>query len=286
MMLFLTTPVFAQNQNSLRKDMEFLTSPALNGRGAGTGSDITAAIYVSERARLLGYKEVKIDNFSIEGCAEKAVNGVNVEATKPSFQNNHKTIILGAHLDGASPNEKGEFVPAADDNASGSAVLMRIAEKVAERNWNNDILLVWFGAEEKGLCGSLYFTANHDTTNYLYMINLDMVGRPVNDLFSVYLEGDDENLNIRKAFFEANIKNRSEMIIGLGEYAKNNWEWWSDHYTFKAKAKIPAVMVNDGHLADTHTPADSLDKINFEYMEKVANLIHSALIELDKKSPD
>ncbi|MDO8430277.1 MAG: M28 family peptidase [bacterium] len=290
MMLFLVAPVFAQDQSSLHKDMEFLTSPALKGRGAGTGSDMVAAIYVSERMKSLGYK-VKIDSFSfvINGCtAQEAVSGVNVEAFQSGLIKNAKTIIIGAHLDGASPSEEGEFVPAADDNASGSAALLYLAEKLSKKKWNHNMMLVAFGAEEKGLCGSLYFVITHSRKNYLYMINMDMVGRPTDGSLSVYIEGDDENLELRRAFLEANMTRAVDLTVKLGEYTKNKWEWWSDHYAFSKhrKSKIPAVMVNDGHINDIHTPADSLDKIDFEYMEKVVNLVYEALVELDKKDPN
>ena len=284
-MLFLAAPVFAQDQSSLHQDMEFLTSPGFRGRGAGTGSDRVAAIYVLNRVvpLTLGYHMVKIEDFSIDGGRnDGVVTGVDVGVMKLGSTIKPNTIVLGAHLDGASPSEDGEFVPAADDNASGSTALLYLAEKISKRNWNNNIMLLWFGAEETGLCGSLFFVVNNDTKNYLYMINMDMVGRPTDDNLSVYLEGDDENPELRRAFLEANTRSGVSLNLKLGEYAKNPWEWWSDHYAFQVKTKVPAVMVNDGHIDDIHTPADSLDKIDFEYMEKVANLVYEALVELDQ----
>src|SRR5690606_31548618 len=82
--------------------------------------------------------------------------------------------------------------PGADDNASGTAALLEIAEKLEAHkdSLKRSVLLIAFGAEEQGLLGSKYFTENPVValSQIVLMINMDMVGR-LNDQNQVYMGG-------------------------------------------------------------------------------------------------
>jgi Zn-dependent M28 family amino/carboxypeptidase len=95
-------------------------------------------------------------------------------------------VVAGAHLDSVPAG------PGLNDNGSGSAVLLEVAEHLAEVRPRNRLRFVWWGAEELGLIGSRHYVAQLSPkarrAHALYL-NLDMVGSPNYVLF-VY-DGED-----------------------------------------------------------------------------------------------
>jgi Zn-dependent M28 family amino/carboxypeptidase len=86
-------------------------------------------------------------------------------------------VVVGAHLDSVVPG------PGINDNGSGSATILEIAETFAaqSREARNKLRFMWFGAEELGLVGSNYYVANlsaGETADIMAMLNFDMVGSP------------------------------------------------------------------------------------------------------------
>jgi aminopeptidase Y len=111
----------------------------------------------------------------------------NVLAETPRGDLNN-VIMAGAHLD--SVNEG----PGIQDNGSGSAALLETALQMAKVKPRNEVRFAWWGAEESGLVGSIYYVNNlsqgeiDDITLYL---NFDMIGSP-NYVFFIY-DGDDSD---------------------------------------------------------------------------------------------
>lgn len=100
----------------------------------------------------------------------------------------NNTIMVGAHLDSVNAG------PGINDNGSGSAALLEVAEQMAKVKPRNKVRFVWWGAEESGLVGSNYYVDNlteaqkDQITLYL---NFDMIGSP-NHVFFIY-DGDDSD---------------------------------------------------------------------------------------------
>nr|WP_199732916.1 M28 family peptidase [Corallococcus sp. CA031C] len=96
-----------------------------------------------------------------------------------------EVIVVMAHLDHVGVDRQGNAYNGADDNASGSAVLMAAVPELAEAQKRGEldrsILFIWTGAEEKGLVGSQYFVDHPipglELKNIAGVINTDMVGR-------------------------------------------------------------------------------------------------------------
>jgi Zn-dependent M28 family amino/carboxypeptidase len=111
----------------------------------------------------------------------------NVLAETPSGDPGN-VVMAGAHLDSVNAG------PGIQDNGSGSAALMEVAEQMAKVKPRNKVRFAWWGAEESGLVGSNYYVDNlskseqDDITLYL---NFDMIGSP-NHVFFVY-DGDDSD---------------------------------------------------------------------------------------------
>jgi Zn-dependent M28 family amino/carboxypeptidase len=100
----------------------------------------------------------------------------NVIAETPGGDPNH-VVVIGAHLDSVSRG------PGINDNGSGSATILEVAEVFAaqEREPRNKLRFIWFGAEEFGLIGSTYYVnslSEAELDQIELMLNFDMVGSP------------------------------------------------------------------------------------------------------------
>ncbi|KAF2798016.1 aminopeptidase Y [Melanomma pulvis-pyrius CBS 109.77] len=100
-----------------------------------------------------------------------------------------KTVMFGAHLDSVTVG------PGINDNASGSSLLLEIFTALTKYSAKNRIRFAWWGAEEKGLLGSRYYTnslTQADADDILAYVNFDMVSRGYYGVF----DGDGSSFGI------------------------------------------------------------------------------------------
>jgi hypothetical protein len=100
----------------------------------------------------------------------------NVIAETPGGDPNH-VIVVGAHLDSVSRG------PGINDNGSGSATILEIAEELWARGYGmkNKVRFIWFSAEEQNLIGSTFYVnslSQAEKDQIELMLNFDMVGSP------------------------------------------------------------------------------------------------------------
>ncbi|MBL1216515.1 MAG: M28 family peptidase [Planctomycetes bacterium] len=201
-------------------------------------------------------------------------------------------IVVGAHLDHlgmgyfGSRSGAGRLHPGADDNASGSAGVMLMADKLAqayaelpEETPLRTILFLTFSAEESGLIGSRYYVNNPivPKEQHTLMINFDMIGRIKNDRLSVSGLDTAEGLGEwAQPFFDDS---------GLEVVTAGGFSAGSDHAPF-ASAGIPSLfgIIADFH-ADYHTPEDVSWKINRVGAVKTVNLF-TELVFAAAQRPD
>ncbi len=189
----------------------------------------------------------------------------------------HEVVAFGAHYDHIGVDSTGDAFNGADDDGSGTTGILEIARAFAENpnRPRRSLLFVSHTAEEKGLLGSRYYT-DHPLValeNTVAQLNVDMIGR--NDSNSVYIIGSDF---ISKELHKIN--EAANATIGMQfDYTFNNKEdpnrfyYRSDHYNYARKG-IPIIFYFSGVHEDYHKPTDTVDKINFEKMAKVARLIY------------
>jgi hypothetical protein len=177
-------------------------------------------------------------------------------------------VILGAHLDHCGEH-MGIIFPGAQDNASGSAAVMEIAQaySLLGEAPKRSVVFVLFGAEEMGLLGSYSF-ADHAAENYAAidaMFNFDMVG-----------EGDGINGGITAGSggLKETIHAADSTVSTLGR----TWEIRkvgvrsSDYAPFFLKGSPCAAFFSNGPHLHYHKPGDTIYRINPHMMADAARL--------------
>jgi|HigsolmetaAR201D_1030396.scaffolds.fasta_scaffold07741_3 Predicted aminopeptidases len=199
-------------------------------------------------------------------------------------------VILGAHYDhlglgeqfSMAPSMAGTPHPGADDNASGTAGLIELAQWFAQQpKQRRGILFIAFAAEELGLLGSGYYVNNprYPLEKAVAMINMDMIGRIREG--KVYVGGAGTGTSFRQLLDE--VRPRYNFTLDLSEQAGYGS---SDHTSFTTK-QIPILFFFSGLHSDYHRPSDTWDKIESKETSKLLELIAEVAAKLatDEQRP-
>ncbi|MBK5212058.1 MAG: M20/M25/M40 family metallo-hydrolase [Flavobacteriaceae bacterium] len=308
LVLFLAIVVFSCKEAkvksvSMKEDVSILANDSLNGRKTGSKDEKKASQYIAKRFTDLGLQPKGTDGY-FQKFTFKASKNPHQEAVFTSEKNDstetgenviayldnksENTVVIGAHYDHLGMGGEGSLYRegkaihnGADDNASGVAMMLHLADSLQKKDSpkNNNYLFIAFSGEEEGLLGSNYFVKNPtiDTKKVTYMLNMDMVGRLNSEsTLAVYGVGTSP---ILKQTVNANAGdlNIVENESGVGP---------SDHTSFYL-ADIPVLHFFTGQHKDYHKPSDDTEKVNFAGMEIVSNYIFSIIKDLDsqKKLP-
>jgi hypothetical protein len=196
-----------------------------------------------------------------------------------------KTIVISAHYDHLGKIDD-QFFPGADDNASGTAGLIELAEYFSTmKNLKYNLMFLATSAEEAGLLGSKYHVNKESfkPEEIVCNINLDMISRSDDQHIGnsyLYCIGSDQSDPLdalikeaddsyRKCDFDYSLNNSTDP---LGIYTR------SDQYSFYEK-EIPAIFFHSGTHSDYHKTTDTANKISYRNLEHRVTLI-SKVIEL------
>jgi hypothetical protein len=194
-------------------------------------------------------------------------------------------IVVGGHFDhlGMGGEGTGSRRPdttavhnGADDNASGIAAMLEIAEKLVTQkdSLEHHFLFVAFDAEELGLVGSKHFLEYYPllSDSIEAMINLDMIGRLRNEN-SLQIGGTGtakESENLLKT-----LNGEANFSLGLSPEGYGP----SDHSSFYFK-DIPVFFFSTGPHLDYHTPADDPDQINYPGLKKISDFVYNLSMKI------
>lgn len=198
-----------------------------------------------------------------------------VEGTDPVLSGEY--VIVGAHYDHLGWGGEGSLSPdtvaihnGADDNASGTAGLLELAEWFASHPARRSLIFAAFGAEELGLLGSSYFV-NHSPVpleKIVAMVNMDMIGRMKDSTLVVGGAGTSslwkELVGARAGSFGL-VPNFDEPGYGA-----------SDHQSFYLK-NIPVLFFFTGIHEDYSRPSDDWEKINAPGEERIVRLVRDVV---------
>ncbi len=194
------------------------------------------------------------------------------------------TVIIGAHYDHLGYGEDGNSRSTekdkavhngADDNASGVAAMLALAQKIKQsgtRKYN--YLFIAFSAEELGLLGSKAFVKekDFDRSKAAYMINLDMVGR-LNTERKLTIGGVGTSPSWGQVLPAIN--------SGLKIVTDSSGVGPSDHATFYHDS-IPVLFFFTGTHSDYHKPSDDAGIINYNGIKDIVNYVYNLTLQVEK----
>lgn len=180
-------------------------------------------------------------------------------------------IVCGAHYDHVGM-QGGALHPGADDNASGTAGLLAVAEALhAAGPRPRTVLFVWFSAEENGLWGSEAFCRDlplPEGARVVANLNLDMIGRT--EPGELYVTPTRDHAAFSPF---ADLAYRACAVEGFAELrSQDEYFSASDHASFASVLGVPVAFLSTGDHPDYHEPTDTADKLDEDKIARVARL--------------
>ncbi len=221
-------------------------------------------VWVTPEA-IKGVKNVKLD---IDNEFLKDYELFNVIA-KVNGKKHDSCYVFTAHYDHLGNLGEKVYYAGANDNASGTATIVTLAEYYAQNKPEFDMYFIAFSGEDSGLNGSLYYVDNPTVSlkQIKYLFNIDMIGdnNPVQ-----YCEVSDEGVRGFALLEKINGENNYFEALHRGELAAN-----SDHYPF-AEQKVPCILFeneNGDAFKYYHTIYDTYKNAIFVTYEPIFKII-------------
>ncbi len=272
-----------------------------SGLAAGWVSDSLGEALLSGAGTTLLAAQTAIDSAGRPrslALADSVTLTVTLERTRARIRNvvgrlpgrdTTRALVVGAHFDhlgfggerSLSPDQRVPH-PGADDNASGTAALLGVARRLAERvrhGWRpeHDILFTAFTGEEMGIVGSAHFVDQppRPLERVEAMLNMDMVGRLRDDKLMVMGTGT-------AAEFPDLVANVNRAAGGFDLKPTGDGYGPSDHTSFY-KRQVPVLMLFTGAHTDYHSPRDTWDRINGPGLSRVTRFAAALVESLDQR---
>jgi hypothetical protein len=269
--------------HELRAHVYRLASPEFMGRrGAGAAR---AARHLADAFARLGLQPAFGSSYYQEIPSLLADDqrpsflGRNVGAVLPGSdpQLRDDWIVLSAHYDHLG-RQGDQIFPGADDNASGVAMLLEVAEHfaLAPERPRRTLVFVAFDLEETGLLGSAHFAARppRPFVRLKAFLTADMIGRSMGNLMDeyVFVLGSETSAQLRRLVADV----RPEAGIRVGRVGADLIGTRSDYGPFRDR-HVPFLFFSTGPHPDYHRPSDLPERLDYEKLRKVSVWI-SALV--------
>lgn len=270
------------NPKHLLKYIKIVSSDDFEGRRTGSQGSEKARHYIIEKLKSLNIDPLFKDyeqNFSFNTDVE-TYNATNILGIKSGTSIPEKYIVISAHYDHEGI-KNGEIYNGADDNASGVAGLLAIAEYLKKNTPKHSIILAFFDAEELGLKGSKYYVDNPgvDLSSILLNINMDMISK--NEHQELYVSGVKSHAKLQDIISKYPSSKDLTLLVGHDGYdGKVDWTYASDHSSFH-KNNIPYLYFGVEDHKDLHKPTDDFENIDPEFFKNSVQTIISIFKELD-----
>ncbi len=238
-------------------------------RVTGTNACSQAGQYIYDEFEKMGL-DVRFHNWSSWGYNDR-----NVEATIHASGTSDEIYIVCAHYDSVPGS------PGADDNGSGSALVLALAHVLSHCTFDNTIRFVTFSGEEQGLLGSFEYAndARNAGDNIVAVLNADMVGNAPTSNDEKKMKIYDDNSSTWITNFTDNVATTYMAQLDL-DVIPSGQSWGSDHYAFQYY-NFDAVFYHEYEFSNVyHSPQDTIQNMNPYYNMKCARLTLATLAEL------
>ena len=260
-------------ESELKRHIDFLASDTLQGREAGMQGNYAAGAYIVDQLRKSNVPPIT----NGEGYFHYFhPNFRNILAVIPGSdpQLKNEFILVGGHYDhvgfGNRTNSRGPFGVVhngADDNASGTAGVLEVAEALAalKTKPKRSILIAFWDGEEKGLLGAKHYVDYPavSLSKIRFHLNADMIGRLRPD--GLEISGWQTATACRHFLSEQNVD-------GLNLHFMYTYKPESDHWPFFER-RVPSMMLHTGKHPDYHRPSDDTHLLNMDGVRTVSRFI-------------
>jgi Zn-dependent M28 family amino/carboxypeptidase len=273
------------NKNSLEEIVKTLCSPEFEGRRFGTDGNKKAMEYVESEFEKRNISKSD-GNWYWQFFKDGEKYGINLIGFIEGYLYPDESIVIACHYDGLGTIDNTLF-PSADDNATGVAALIEIAEAFAAAANNNarpkrSVIFIAFDAGKQGMSGSKIYSKYpvKPVEKIQILLNMDMLGRDdcglkKNETNYVFLLKNDSTLPFLMQISDSINSIHTHLDIEYDFY-KNRQVFdlfypTSDHYSFTDK--VPAVFYTGGINADVHSQNDTPDKISYSTLRNRTLLV-------------
>lgn len=283
---------FAQqiDKKSLLDDIAYLSSDEFKGRKTGSEENTKAKDFLIDKFKSLDLKTHYINyeqKFSFESRRNNAkYDGVNVVGFIAGSES-RKLIVITAHFDHVGigkPIDGDSIYNGADDNASGTAALLAIAEYFSKNRPKHSMIFAALDGEEMGLQGARALVKDFPfpMESIALNINMDMVSR--NDNNELYASGTYQNPSLKSILESAASGQKPTLKFGhdLPGTGSDDWSKASDHGAFMEK-NIPFIYFGVEDHPDYHKPSDEFKNIQPEFYYDAVKLILQCTLALDSE---
>ncbi|WP_395673256.1 M28 family peptidase [Inquilinus sp.] len=272
---------------AMLQDVRVLSADDMEGRGTGTPGIEKARAYLTDRFRQVGIRPFGAtydQAYSGRSRRGAEVSGTNLVGYLPGTGPEQRYLVVTAHYDHLGIRD-GRIYNGADDNASGTAALLALAEYLGQHPTRHPVIFAAFSGEELGMMGSEGFvrTPPVPLSAIAVNINMDMVSRSAGNEINVlgtwhypFLRPWLEPLSGRAG--------APKMVFGhdAPEPKKDDWTLRSDHAPFH-QAGIPFVTFGSNDHPDYHRPTDDFERIHPVFYVRTVEMITRAVTVLDER---
>lgn len=234
----------------------------------------------------IGGKKLKITETSVTKEVTLRNVAAYIEGSDPVLKK--EVVVFSGHADHIGGVGDG-INPGADDDASGCAAILEIAQAFGslEKKPLRSLLFLWVTGEEIGLFGSQSYVNNplFPLENTVADLNMDMIGRvkgvadttsetPMTGPAGVFVIADNQSKDLIKIADDTDRKYPVDIDYSLsGRNHPLQLFSRSDHFNF-VKKDIPVLFFSTGLHSDYHKPGDVVEKIDFNKMETITRMIY------------
>lgn len=287
------------DEAQLLHTVKVISADSMQGRFFGTAGNFKAQKYIAQQFDSIGIlpafpsgsiqkyehtftgaeKQKMYPADALNIVADTTVTGGNVVTMLKG--KTEKAIVITAHFDHLGI-KKGKIFNGADDNASGAAALLTIANYFKQNPPKHTLIFAAVDAEEIGSFGCAYLI-NHfpiPVKNIALNVNMDMISH--NDSKELYLSGLYHYPNLKKAL-DGFTPSKIKLLYGHDNpynILLEDWTYSSDHRIFHEK-KIPFIYFGVEDHKDYHKATDTYDHINKEFYVDAVRLIIEVIENYD-----
>lgn len=271
----------SETVSTFKEQVEFLSSSAMEGRGAGSQGECDAAAYVAERLMSCGVELLSGEEGDLFGIKKEngdTLTSRNVIGIIPGYDKSlkNKYVVIGARLDNLGTmnvNVDGVTVEktfyGANGNASGLAMMLHLAGMMSTNRvlLKRSVVFVAFGASEWDNAGSWYFLNRSfpRVKDIDAMVNLDMLGTGSRGFFAYTASNPDLNNSLKA--IEGTLQPVLPEIVSMEPVR-------SDHRSFY-NSRIPSVFFTTGMFPEYNSARDTASIIEYDWMERILEYLYN-----------